>query len=58
VAPDLAAEKKVIGVRNQATTENVVYIPLRFLIYHRALRTNVFGIVEATFPAVWDVGKA
>jgi peptide/nickel transport system substrate-binding protein len=57
-APDLAAEKKIIGDLNQAAMEDVVYIPLGFWKDQQAWRTNLSGIVGAPFPVFWDVSKA
>jgi peptide/nickel transport system substrate-binding protein len=56
-APDLVAEKKIIGELNQAAMEAVVYIPLGFWKSQQAWRTNVSGIVGAPFPVFWDVSK-
>ncbi len=57
VAPDLAAEKKVIGELNQAAMEHVVYVPTGFFKGYQAWRKNVAGVVKAPFPVFWDVSK-
>ena len=57
-APDLAAEKKVIGDLNQAAMEDVVYIPTGFFKGYQAWRTSLTGVVKAPFPVFWDVSKA
>jgi len=57
-APDLAAEKKIVGDLNQVAMEEVIYIPLGFWKNQQAWRTNLSGIVGAPFPAFWDVSKA
>jgi peptide/nickel transport system substrate-binding protein len=54
-APDLAAEKRIIGELNQAAMEDVVHIPLGFWKNLQAWRTDVSGIVGAPFPAFWEI---
>jgi peptide/nickel transport system substrate-binding protein len=56
-APDLAAEKVIIGGLNQAAMDFVVYIPTGFFKAYQAWRSNVSGVVKAPFPVFWDVSK-
>ncbi len=57
-APDLAAEKAAAVAINQASFENVSYIPTGFFVQYTAWRKNVSGVVKAPFPVFWGVEKS
>jgi peptide/nickel transport system substrate-binding protein len=57
-APNLDAEKTVIGRLNRAAMENVIYAPTGFFLAYQAWRSNVSGIVKGPLPFFWGVGKA
>jgi peptide/nickel transport system substrate-binding protein len=56
-APNLDAEKKVIGELNRAALENVVYAPTGFFLGYQAWRRNLSGIVKGPLPFFWN-GKS
>jgi peptide/nickel transport system substrate-binding protein len=57
-APNLDAEKKVMGELNRAALDNVVYVPSGFFLGYQAWRRNVTGIVKGPLPFFWNVAKA
>ncbi|MCW8086057.1 ABC transporter substrate-binding protein [Sabulicella glaciei] len=57
-APDLEAEKKVIGELNRAALDNVVYVPSGFFLGYQAWRRNVSGVVKGPIPFAWGVSKS
>jgi peptide/nickel transport system substrate-binding protein len=57
-APDLAAEKRVIGQINRAAMEAVVYAPTGFFLTYTAWRRNVSGIQKGPLPFFWGVSKS
>ena len=56
-APDLPAEKAVMGALNKASMENVTYVPTGFFLGYQAWRKNVSGVVQAPFAHFWGVQK-
>ena len=56
-ASDLAAEKAAMAKINQASFENVTFVPTGFFLGYQAWRKNVTGIVKAPFPVFWGVRK-
>ncbi len=57
-APDLAAEKAVVGKLNRLALENVVYAPTGFFLGYQAWRRNITGIQKGPLPFFWGVAKA
>ncbi|MCO6418892.1 ABC transporter substrate-binding protein [Siccirubricoccus sp. KC 17139] len=57
-APDLAAEKVVMGKLNRVALENVVYAPTGFFLGYQAWRRNVSGVVKGPLPFFWGVSKS
>jgi len=57
-APDQAAEKAACVKINEASFENVTYIPTGFFLQYTAWRKNVSGIVKSPFPVFWGVEKS
>jgi peptide/nickel transport system substrate-binding protein len=56
-ASDQAAEKAAMARINQASFENVTYVPTGFFLGYQAWRKNVTGVVKAPFPVFWGVRK-
>ena len=56
-APNLEAEKKIIGKVNKIAIDNVVYAPTGFFQGYQAWRKNVSGVVKGPIPFSWDVTK-
>ena len=56
-APDQAAEKAAMARINQASFENVTFVPTGFFLGYQAWRKTVTGVVKAPFPVFWDVRK-
>ena len=57
-APNLEAERQVIGRLNRAAVENVVYAPTGFFLSYQAWRRNISGVVKGPIPFVWGVSKS
>lgn len=57
-APDLEAEKRIIGKVNRLALENVVYAPTGFFLGYQAWRKNVSGIQKGPLPFFWGVSKS
>jgi peptide/nickel transport system substrate-binding protein len=56
-APDLAAEKVVMGRLNKAAMDGVVFAPTGFFLAYQAWRSNISGIVKGPLPFFWGVSK-
>ena len=56
-APDLAAEKVVMGRLNKAAMDGVVFAPTGFFLAYQAWRSNVSGVVKGPLPFFWGVSK-
>ena len=57
-APDLAAEKTAMARINQASFDNVTYVPTGFFLGYQAWRKSLSGVVKASFPVCWGGRKA